>query len=455
MTNALTERCAANGIVPRYVAIDGVERDVPDETLERLLEVFDLDGGRGVSSPGGIEEALAEPAPARCYVPEELGDARCWGLTCQLPSLASSRNLGMGDFADLAALCRLAAAQGADFVGTNPIHAPFWSRPGDISPFSPSNRRFLNARYIALDWVPGFDGLTARESLEARQLREPPLIEGAGVARLKDSVLRRLFAHFPWTAETKEDFRLFCERGGAQLEGHALFEAISETMVAEGHHAGWPSWPEALQRRGSPEVAAFASTHSEAVRYHLWLQWQAEVQLARVQREARAAGMRIGLYLDFAVGASPDGSAAWYEPDLTVPGVSIGAPPDGFNAEGQDWGLAPLSPTTLAKLDCGPVTDVLATVMRHAGALRIDHAMSLARLWLIPRGLHAIEGAYVHYPLSRFLERLAEVSNAHKCLIIGEDLGLVPNDFRPLMAQREIHGYKVFFYEHAVTVNKI
>ena len=447
MTNALTERCAANGIVPRYVAIDGVERDVSDETLERLLDVFGLDGSAGVSPPSGIEEALAEPAPSRCYVPEALGSARCWGLTCQLPSLASSRNLGMGDFADLAALCRLAAEQGADFVGTNPIHAPFWSRPEDISPFSPSNRRFLNARYIALEWVPGFEGLTDREALEARQLRELPLIEAGGVARLKDNVLRRLFAHFPWSSESKEDFLRFCERGGAQLAGHALFEAISEVMVAEGHHAGWPSWPEALQQRGSPEVAAFASTHREAVHYHLWLQWQAEVQVARVQREALAAGMRIGLYLDFAVGASPDGSATWYEPDLTVPGVSIGAPPDGFNAEGQDWGLAPLSPTTLAQRDCGPVTNVLATVMRHAGALRIDHAMSLARLWLIPRGLHATEGAYVHYPLSRFLERLAEVSNAHKCLIIGEDLGLVPNDFRPLMAQREIHGYKVFFYE--------
>ena len=444
MSHVLAELCAAHGIAPTYVGIDGVERAVPEETLARLAELFSLDE-TGAAAPPGIAEARAEASPLRCHVPEALEDARVWGLTCQLPSLVSERNLGIGDFADLAEFCRVAAAEGADFVGLNPLHALFWSDPERISPFSPSNRRFLNPVYLALDWIEGFEGLSREDAAEARHLRADPLLEPRRALLLKDRLLRRLFERS--SERDGEAFRRFCREGGPVLEAHAVFEAISHRMVEEGHGAGWPGWPEALQDRESAEVAALADELADEVAYHLWLQWQTERQVERVQREAIDAGMRVGLYVDFAVGASPDGSATWIDPGLTVPGASIGAPPDYFNLGGQDWGLAPISPVVLAERECRPWAEIMAWVMRPAGAVRIDHAMSLGRLWLIPRGMRPTEGAYVHYPLPQMLARLAEASEAERAMVIGEDLGVVPKGFRPLMAERNIHAYKVFFFE--------
>ena len=445
MTRDLARLCASHGIEPSYVGFDGDEHDVSEETLAALAEIFEIEGPG--TPPAGIAEARAEPDPPRCHVPDPLEDALAWGLTCQLPSLASERNLGMGDFADLAALARLAAAEGADFLGLNPLHALFWSDPARVSPFSPSNRRLLNPLYLAPEWIAGFDGLTEEEAREAARLRDTPLVDVPAVARLKDRVLRRLFARFPHDPEHRAAFAAFRAAGGGALESHALFEALSGHMVAEGHGAGWPGWPAAWRDRQSAEVRAFAAAHPKRVEYHLWLQWQADAQLARVQREALTAGMRVGLYLDFAVGEAPDGSASWTNPHLTVPGVSIGAPPDAFSTHGQDWGLAPLSPVRLAEQDCRPFAETMAAVLRHAGALRIDHAMSVARLWLIPRGLPATEGAYVRYPLSGLLARIAEASQRSGAVVIGEDLGVVPAGFRELMGERRFHSYKIFFFE--------
>ena len=444
MSRSLASLCAAHGIAPTYVGIDRVERAVPDESLSRLAELFSL-SETGLEAPAGIREARAESTPPRCHVPESLRDARVWGLTCQLSSLMSERNLGIGDFADLEAFCRVAADEGADFVGLNPLHALFWSDPGRISPFSPSNRRFLNPVYLAPDWIEGFEGLRGEAAAEAAHLRADPLLDPRPAALLKDRLLRQLFEKS--SERNGEAFRRFCEEGGPVLEAHATFEAISRQMVAEGHGAGWPSWPEALQDRGSAAVAELADQHRDEVEYHLWLQWQTERQVERVQRTAIQSGMRVGLYLDFAVGAAPDGSATWIDPHLTVPGASIGAPPDYFNLQGQDWGLAPISPVELAERECGPWADIMKWVMRPAGAVRIDHAMSLGRLWLIPRGMRPTEGAYVHYPLPQMLARLAEASEAERAMVIGEDLGVVPDGFRLLMAERNIHAYKVFFFE--------
>lgn len=446
MKRGLARLCASHGIQPSYLDMDGVERSVPEDTLAALAEVFGLDRPAR-EPPASIDEALAEPAAPRCHIPRALRKARLWGLTCQLPSLASSRNLGMGDFADLAALCRLAAAEGADFLGLNPLHALFWSDPGRISPFFPSNRRFLNPLYIAVDWVEGFTGLRPAEARAAARLRRPPLIDIPAVARLKDRVLRRLFEAYPWDGGSRRAFRRFCKAGGDALRAHALFEALSEAMVAEGHGAGWQAWPAALRDRRGPAVAAFRAAHAAAIDYHLWLQWLADAQLGRAQREAEQAGMRLGLYLDFAVGAAPDGSATWTDPELIVPSLSIGAPPDAFSTGGQDWGLAPLSPPRLADHDGLPFSETMRAVLQHAGAARIDHAMSLLRLWLIPRGRPATEGAYVRYPLSLLLAGMAQASRDARAIVIGEDLGVVPAGFRDLMAARHFHGYRVFYFE--------
>lgn len=445
MSADLLRLCASHGIEPTYVGSDGRAHQVAAGTLAALAEVFGLEAAG--TPPPGIDEARVEPDPPRCHVPAAVADARVWGLTCQLPSLVSDRNLGMGDFADLAAIARIAAAEGADFLGVSPLHALFWSDPARHSPFSPSNRRFLNPLYLAPEWITGFDRLAADEAREAARLRAAPLLDVPAAARLKDRVLRRLYRRFPADAGQRAAFDAFRDGGGRALALHALFETLSESLAGEGYGAGCAGWPACWQDPGSAEVRAFAERHR--VDYHVWLQWQADHQLARVRDETRAAGMRIGLYLDFPVGVAPDGSAAWSDPELTVPGVSIGAPPDDFSAAGQDWGLAPLSPIRLAALEGRPLADTLGATLRHAGAIRIDHAMGVARLWLIPRGAPARDGAYVRYPLPTLLARLAQASGQAGALVIGEDLGVVPAGFRALMAERRLHGYRVFLFERA------
>jgi 4-alpha-glucanotransferase len=441
--SALARLCASHGIEPSYLGLDRREHLVPEATLSAFARIFGLTE-ESPSPPAGIAEARAERDAPHCFVPEALRDARTWGLTCQVPSLRSARNLGIGDFADLAALAGVAGAEGADFLGVNPLHAMFWSDPARVSPFSPSNRRLLNPLYLAPEWIEGFDGLTPEEADEAGRLRDLPLLDGQAAGRLKDRVLRRLFKASPRSAPELGQFR---HEGGPTLEAHALFETISGIMARKGHGVGWMGWPAPFRERHSDEVRRLGEENADEVRYHLWLQWQTDRQLARVQETALRAGMRIGLYMDIAVGASPDGSSTWTDPHRTVPELKIGAPPDDFSLYGQDWGLAPTSPVVMAEREGGPLAEIMGTVMRHAGAVRIDHAMSLARLWLIPQGMPATEGAYVRYPLSILLARLAEASNAARCIVIGEDLGVVPPGFQALMEERALHSYKVWFFE--------
>jgi 4-alpha-glucanotransferase len=445
VTERLAELCERAGIESAYVGIDGLTHTIPEETLVALVDALDADTGPADPPPTSAE-VLADLPAKRCFVPAELEDARVWGITCQLPSLVSARNAGIGDFADLATLCDIAAAEGADFVGVNPLHALFWSDPARTSPFFPSNRRFLNPLYIALDWVDGFSRLPKIDT-ETSKPTASPLIDVPPVAAHKDQMLRKLFDRYPWDAAKRKQFDAFRQSGGEALHTHALFEAISEAMVGNGLGVTPPSWPEDMRTPISRAATTFAEEHRDLVDYHLWLQWQARLQLGRAQERAHAAGLRIGLYVDCAVGAAPDGSAAWGAPELTLSNVSIGAPPDPFSVFGQDWGLAPMSPARLAALDGKPLAEILTATAGGSGAIRIDHAMGLARMWLIPRGSPAIAGAYVRYPLRSILERLADVSHAQKTIVIGEDLGVVPAGFRALMSANAIHSYKLLLTE--------
>ena len=442
---ALAEACRAHGIDDEFTGIDGVTRDVPTETLAVLAEAFDI-AHAPPQHMETIREALAEGgAPA--HVPDTLRDARVWGFACQLGSLRSERNHGIGDFADLAELCRIAGGMGADFIGLNPLHALFPANPQHASPFSPSNRTMWNPLYLAPDWIEGWDALPAGMRAVPNALRGGDLLDLVAVTRHKRGILARLHDDYPWTDALRREFDGYCRRGDGALESHALFDALSRRMVSEGHGAGWMGWPERYRDRDGIDAKAFEAAESHQVEYYSWLQWQVDRQLARAARAARDAGMRVGLYLDLAVGAAPDGSATWSDPSITVPGLHVGAPPDPFSDTGQDWGLAPMSPVALASAGAKPIADMLAVAMRHAGAVRIDHAMGLARLWLIPAGRSALEGAYVRYPLQRTLRALAATSERFGCMVIGEDLGVVPDGFRPLMEQRDLHAYKVFLFE--------
>jgi 4-alpha-glucanotransferase len=415
----------------------GIPAGDDDAISAALATVSQVELG-GMDAPEGVA----------CFIPDWLHEGRCWGVACQLYSLRSERNAGIGDFEDLGRFAEIAAAAGADFVGVNPLHALFLAEPGRCSPFSPSTRQFLNPLYIALDRVAGSDRLA--EALEApAELRQTELVAYRDVAEFKIKALGFLFRVFQAQNNDAEsaDFQRFVVERGRPLYLHALYEALSEAMVQQGNGATWHGWPEEYRHPASDSVRAFAEEQADLVTFHCWLQWLADRQLGEAQARARAAGMRIGLYLDLAVGVAPDGSATWSDRDLVVPGARIGAPPDYYNAAGQDWGLAPLSPAALAARDCEPLRDALDTVVRHAGALRIDHAMSLYRLFWIAGGFGAADGVYVRYPFARMLKTLAQVSRDRQAIVIGEDLGVVPPGFRDVMRRLEVQGYRVFFFE--------
>lgn len=429
---SLEKRALSYGIQPWFELVGGALQEAPPETLTGLLAAFGADH----LPPLASEPRLEAPAGAQCHIP---GEGRHWGIALQLYQLRSDRNWGIGDFADLSALARLAAPAGADFLGLNPLHALFLADPGRCSPFSPSNRRFLNPLYLAVDEVPGFRAEMVDPAL-LKRLRGSELVDYPGVAAVKLTVLRKIWAD---GAQLPEDF--VTEAGGPLLR-HALFEAVSAEMVAQGHGAGWLDWPEAWRDADGAEIRRFAAARPDRIRFHMWLQYLCQSQLAGLRDLCEGLGMAIGLYLDFAVGEAADGSGSWGS-DIVLPGVRVGAPPDYFNEQGQDWGLAPLSPVAMAAERAAPFRSLIRAATRQAGALRIDHAMGLWQLFLMPEGAGAAQGTYARYPLADMLTALADASRENRTTIIGEDLGNVPPGFREVMEACRILSYRIFFFE--------
>lgn len=428
----LSERARAYGIQPEFLLVGGTVREAPPETLKKLLRSFDADR----LAPPDSQPQLEAPEGAQCFIPDE---GRHWGIALQLYQIRSARNWGIGDFADLEELARVAAPQGASFLGLNPLHALFLSDPARCSPFSPSNRRFLNPLYLAVDRVAGFSpDMADPEALS--ELRSGALIDYPGVAVAKLAALRAIWRKGATLPEE------FVRAGGETLARHALFEAVSAEMVAQGHGAGWLSWPDEWRDAEGPEVRRFAQEHANEIRFHLWLQYLCDQQLHAVRALCDRLGMPIGLYLDFAVGEAAEGSGSWGNP-YVLSDLRIGAPPDYFNEQGQDWGLAPLSPVQMAAQRAAPFRSLIEAATRQAGALRIDHAMGLWQLFLIPEGAGATEGTYARYPLGDMLRALSDASQHNRTLIIGEDLGNVPPGFQDVMAACRILSYRIFFFE--------
>ena len=399
-------------------------------------------------------------APATCIAPEELiGDRRAWGVSVQLYGLRTASNWGIGDFRDLAELARGLARLGADFVGVSPLHALFPADPGHFSPYGPSNRSQLNPLYLAPDVLDDFAAsegarrIAADVEAEIAALRDADLVDYRRVSALKLRVLERMFADF----RTAHLGRRPSARGRAfrsaldeqpEMAQHALFDALHEHFYGRDRALwSWRRWPTPYRDPRSPAVARFARDRSERVEFFAYLQWLAGQQLASAQEAARGAGMAIGLYGDLAVGADPGGSAAWCHQDVIVAGASIGAPADDFNPLGQSWGLAPPAPRALGESGYAPFRAALRASMRHAGALRIDHAMALARLFWVPAGAAPAAGAYIRYPEQDMVRLVALESRRARCIVIGEDLGTVPEGFRATMRDAAIQSYRVLWFE--------
>ena len=404
-------------------------------------------------------------APNRCFLPPQLEPgARSWGLSCQLYGLRSERNWGIGDFTDLAALARAAGQCGTAVLGINPLHALFAAEPQHVSPYSPSSRSQLDFLYLDVAAVPGFaEDEAVRELMRGQWFgathwaaRSAALIDYGAVAACKRTVLEALFRRFQsrdlgadGTAKTTLglEFRDFQQRGGQSLADFAVFEALHEHYARGGRQFSWRSWPAPMRNPRSQQVADFAAAHRNRVEFFQFLQWEADRQLAAAAVAGRGAGLSIGLYRDLAVGANPNGAEAWADQELVAPGASIGAPPDALSRGGQNWGLAPVNPLVLRQQGFAPFIASLRANMRHAGILRIDHVMSLNRLYWIPSGMEARAGAYVNYPFTDLVRLLALESQRHACAVVGEDLGTVPEGFRDAMQSANLLSYRIFVFE--------
>ncbi|HWA39356.1 MAG TPA: malto-oligosyltrehalose synthase [Burkholderiales bacterium] len=401
-------------VAESYVDVWGRSRSVDPEVREALVEAL------GARRPARRTAVKA----GRCHDPEFLSrGGRLWGFTVQLYGLRSARagkDRGIGDFGDLRALVELSAGMGAGFVGLNPLHAT-----SGASPYSPSSRHALNPLYIDIDALPEQAG---------------ELVDYDSVRKSKLAALEKAFRRL----EERKGLEAFRRSAARGVRTYALYEALREKFGG-----GWQGWPAEYRRPDTAAVKAFARRHAKRVDFHLWLQWRAREQLDAVQRRALELGMPIGLYVDLALGSDAGGAEVWSDQAAFARGVSIGAPPDEFNPRGQDWGLPPYSPRALAASAYAPFRELLRANMPEGGALRMDHVMSLMRLWWIPNGRTPDQGGYVRYPFREMLAILAEESRARRCLVVGEDLGTVLPEFRAALNKAGVLSYRPLLFEKA------
>ena len=397
-----------------------------------------------LSDAGGVsEEVPLIVAPERAF-----GGSfdRCWLLAVQLYGVRSLRNWGIGDFTDLEGLLRLANSLGAEGVGLNPLHALFDDRPGDCSPYSPNSRLFLNPLYIDVEKLPELPSeLVARNRETLARLRALDIVDYVAVAELKWAALRQAFADFTASPalERRRDFEAFRKEQGTLLSRFACFEALR-------HRFGkpWWEWPKEWQQPSEAKCAELrAGDDGREIEFVEFVQWTAARQLLGCKQLASRLGMKVGLYLDVAVGVQSDGFDAWNEQEAISRLLGVGAPPDLLNTVGQDWGLAGFNAAGLERRSFEPFREMLRASMRYAGAIRLDHVLGLKRLYLVPRGFRPDNGAYVQMPFEALLAATALESAAHSCVVIGEDLGTVPPGFREQMNGWGIWSYQVMMFE--------
>ncbi|MET9421370.1 4-alpha-glucanotransferase [Streptomyces sp. NPDC006540] len=403
-----------------------------------------------VAPDGRGTDAGLVVAPARVPGP----DGRSHGFLVQLYSLLSARSWGMGDLGDLAELATWSGRSlGASFVQVNPLHAAVPGAPTDPSPYRPSSRRFPDPVHLRIEDVPEYayaDPADRRRLEELRdraaKLRESvldkdALIDRDAVWELKAQALE-IIHRVPLGPGRRAAYRDFVAEAGQALEDHATWCALAEVYGSE-----WHDWPAALRDPRSPQTAEARAGLADRVDFHSRLVWLTDEQLAAAGRAAREAGMEVGIVHDLAVGVHPGGADAWAQQDSFAAGMSIGAPPDAFNAHGQDWGLPPWRPDALAASGYAPYRGLLRGILRNAGALRIDHVMGLFRLWWVPVGSPPTEGAYVRYDAEAMLAVLVLEAHRAGAVVIGEDLGTVEPGVREALSRRGVLGTSVLWFE--------
>ncbi len=375
-------------------------------------------------------------APRRCFtIADALPDRKLWAPAVQIPSLRTHQPKAFGDFASLADAARAFGQSGADALAISPTHALFPADASRYSPYAPSSRQFLNGLY----------GDPAAFGVASDDRGIPELIDWHDAVPDKLARLRKAFGQA--AEQAAEMLAAFRQDGGEDLERHAEFDALHAHFFAATGARGWQQWPVEYHDPASPAVRRFVADHAEDVTFYAFLQWLARRDLDAAQKAAKDAGMAIGLIADLAVGMDPGGSHGWSRRSDLLTGLSIGAPPDPLGPDGQSWGITGFDPQALRDTGFAPFIATIRAALAHAGGIRIDHAFGLRRLWVVPEGASAAEGAYLDMPFDDLMRIVAMESERASAIVIGEDLGTVPDGFREAMDARAMLGMRVLWFE--------
>lgn len=382
--------------------------------------------------------------------PSSIAGDRQWGFMAQVYATRSRESWGIGDLHDLATLASWSGRElGAGFVLINPLHAATPVSPIENSPYLPVTRRFTNPIYLHVEDIPEFAEPKKKHRSRLEQSAEPlramnltaDLLDRDAVWAVKREAFAEIFDS-GLSASRRAEFDAYCTEQGVGLRDFATWCAMTEVL---GHDPS--AWSSDYSRPDSPSVSTFRDQHSRIVEFHMWMQWQMDQQLATTQQAARDAGMAIGVMADLAVGVHPSGADSWSLQDVLARGVSVGAPPDMYNQMGQDWSQPPWRPDALAEAGYLPYRDLLRTILRHAGGLRIDHVLGLFRLWWVPAGMGARNGTFVRFDHDAMIGILCLEAQRAGAIVVGEDLGTVEPWVRDVLASRGILGTVISWFE--------
>jgi 4-alpha-glucanotransferase len=438
----LRRRAAELGVSVSYWDWQGREVIVPDETLAAIVATLEDAPAADTPTAGGSPAAPDAVAPT----PAE----RSWGFAVQLYSLRSRNSWGFGDLRDLADLAaRSARDLGAGFVLINPLHAAEPVPPISASPYLPMSRRWVSPLYLRIEDIPEYQDLSHPERKRVARLSQPlrevsqtsALIDRDAVWTAKREALEML-RKVPLSDERQAAFDAFRIK-----QGQALADWAAWCALAEAHGPDYRAWPAHLHNPQAAQAVVQRGDLATATEFHTWVQWLVADQVAAAQAAAREAGMAIGIIADLAIGGHPGGADAWAGQEYIAREFTVGAPPDGFNQRGQDWGLPPMHPRALAACGYRPLADLIRSNLALGGGLRIDHVMGLSRLWWIPAGAPPTEGAYVYYDAPGTLGTLTAAAAAAGSVLVGEDLGTVEPWLREALAARGILGTQMLWFE--------